>query len=308
MIRSLPWLAASLLLVACPPRQPTPVPDAGGGFVSTGGSPATGGNLATGGSIATGGALAVRFPPCVTQGFKAAPATRHTLGALLQVGAMRLSAVTIDPVYDLSDVFRQVNDRDPGDQDGKGACTGFDAMHVVCTDPFVRHVSDADGFAIYSAATKLDLGCAFNAKSCPGSYPPADPGSYGTSAMQALIELAYVPKLSSFIVAGNYETGVTRLHKSACMYERYWTDSMFVYDSCGLITVKGKAVGGHSTVWVGHDSARHLDWFRNSWTNSPGNPWGIPDAAGKRGFFAQTEADTRALFSQGGAIVCPVVP
>lgn len=296
--------------------QPSPVnpptPPAAGGSVSTGGSPATGGagpiagaagqtgGASTGGAVATGGAPAVEFPGCLTPAEKSRQRARNKTGAPHKFGpptaprsrAMRAGGAPVTG----ADVFWKRNRKTSTNQDPYGACTGFDAYNVSSTQPFTRVGVNQDGFDCYSAATKIDNGCAWDAKTCPNAWPPNDAGSWATSSFAAATSMGWFTGTRN--VVQTPQGWHDALLQGPCGFDQNWYAGGFSTDECGHVSTSGKLAGGHSTAFVGFDVANQRGYLENSWT----------DDFGVKGYFYYTVEQLWWLWYRGANMVCPNVP
>lgn len=280
---------------SCGPINPPPVPPTP---IGTGGSVATGGASGTGGSVATGGAPAPVFPACSKSMKSASPmgGEQRKFGPPTKPRAKTFSAIEAAPVTGPS-VRWNCNVSDALDQDGTGSCTGFDAAMVASTKPYARALTNADGLACYSAATKLDNGCTWNASTCKGAYPPNDTGSWATSSFRAATYMGWFTGTRPVVqtVQGWHDA----LLQGPCGFDQNWYNDGFSTDTCGRVAITGALAGGHSTAAIGFDVANQRMWLRNSWSNS----FGV-----ENGFFYYTVADLQSLWLSGAEMVCPEVP
>jgi hypothetical protein len=297
-------LALLLTLFACG-TQPAPCVDSSkpckcsctGGALATGGSNSTGGAIggsnSTGGQAATGGSssapttVVVNFPPCenpTAHASKPAHHKHHKLGshATKPRTVVRATIVTGASVFWPSNCAAL-------DQGDVGSCTGNDATQISSTPPYSRACTQADetaALACYSAATKIDKGCAWNATNCAGSYPPTDKGSFATSAMQAATDLGWFKGTRS--VTQTLQGWHDALLLGPCGFDQNWYNNGFTPTACGEVAITGGLAGGHSTEAVGFDVQAQRLWLRNSWGD-----WGVAD-----GYF----------WNAGATMVCPEVP
>ena len=282
-----------------PPQPPQPAPGTGGS-ASVGGASSTGGAFTTGGAVATGGssAVVVVFPQCnsVTEhALKAANHQRHKLGGK-PVKPRGAQTIATPPVTGASVFWR--SPCTALDQGPLGSCTGNDATQTSSTPPYKRSCAQADetaAIACYSAATKLDNGCAWNATTCPGSYPPNDTGSYASSAFKAATDLGWFNGTRPVIqtLQGWHDA----LLLGPCGFDQPWYNAGFAPTQCGGVNLTGGIAGYHSTNAAGFDVDNQRMWLRNSWGD-----WGVED-----GYYYYTFANLRALLAAGATMVCPAV-
>lgn len=297
-----------------------------GGAENSGGSSATGGQQATGGD----GPSAFVEPTCPVGvrldkvskdaerklGWKPNPNRQRGHKVRMQVGA----AYTPPSVSWASNIDYST------DQDGVGACAFFSVVDALTFKPFKLTGSATQlnqlGLSGYSAATKLDCGCAWNATSCPGSYPPVDQGTTIVSAMQAAVFMQQAGKMQkNFSTFSTAETFEEMLHevatKGPCTIGTIWRHSMMHTVGCGHLEVDFNSAvdGGHGRAVVALqvvlkngvlDMNQSLVWEANSW----GQSWGA--CVGKRcGLHSVTFADEKRLIDDpagAGEIDCPDVP
>jgi hypothetical protein len=186
------------------------------------------------------------------------------------------------------------------DQGQTGSCTGDDATQVSSTPPYSRtcaQATQAAALQCYSSATKLDNGCAWDAASCPGSYPPVDNGSWASSAFRAAIYLGWFKGTRP--VVQSLQGWHDALLLGPCGFDQNWYNAGFSPDRCGEVALTGGLAGGHSTEAVGFDVVNQRMWLRNSW----GPNWGIED-----GYFFYSFKDLDTLLARGATMVCPAVP
>jgi hypothetical protein len=183
------------------------------------------------------------------------------------------------------------------DQGEVGSCTGNDAAQTSSTPPYTRTCAQADetaALACYSAATKIDNGCSWNAATCSGSYPPNDTGSYATSAYAAATDLGWFKGTRP--VTQSLQGWHDALLSGPCGFDQNWYNTGFTPSTCGEVLLTGGLAGGHSTSVVGFDVANQRLWLRNSWGD-----WGVQD-----GYYYYSAASLQTLLAQGAEMVCPV--
>ena len=165
------------------------------------------------------------------------------------------------------------------------------------------HLTETDALADYSAATRIDLGCAWNAKTCAGSYPPTDNGSYGSSALTGAVDLGW---FKSWTAIPDVPTVIQRLQKGPCEVGLNWDNDSSNPDSCGKIPFTGGVAGGHELAIIGFraDTSPRRFYIINSW----GNTWG--KCIGSTCGYAYIEEPTLvSMVSAGSAeLDCPDVP
>ena len=278
-------LAANLLLAASCDVKPGPAPVGAGGAVATGGANATGGAIpdaaggaaTTGGDASTGGTTAaIAWPEC-SKTLKAGPIIKRKLGRMATPKSKR----TVQPWHAVGIVVHSVlwqPNIAPLDQADLGACTGFATAGELSTQPFALKLTNADGRAIYSLATKLDP--------FAGSWPPTDTGSTGDAALSAAIKLGHA---SSFSHAPTLADMHAAIQTRPGIFGSNWTSDMFAPDRCGQVHPTGAIEGGHEYEYIGFDKERGREWFRNSWSSG----WGLS------GYFWMTSDDVQTLIDDG---------
>ena len=179
------------------------------------------------------------------------------------------------------------------DQGELGDCTGEMITGACATSPIFDALSmshpdldDALGRALYSDATALD--------GYPGSWPPTDTGSDGTSACKAARNRGLI---SGWLNASSVADVLQALMLGAVGLGFSWYDSMDRPASDGLITISSNAVvrGAHETVWRKIDVDRQRIGGDNSW----GTSWG------DHGMMWLSWADLDRLLHEGGDCVVP---
>jgi len=302
--------SGAYLCQACVPYLPTGGSTSLGGASSTGGARATGGLASTGGARSTGGqattggssavptTAVVSFPPCNSSAehmAKAAHHKRHKLGGHAtspRKTQAATAAVTGSSVFWPSPCTAL-------DQGEVGSCTGNDATQTSSTPPYARTCAEADetaALACYSAATKIDQGCAWNAATCANSYPPTDNGSYATSAYAAATYMGWFTGTRP--VVQSLQGWHDALLQGPCGFDQNWYNNGFTPSTCGEVLLTGGLAGGHSTSVVGYDVAIGRLWLRNSWGD-----WGVAD-----GYYFYSAASQKSLLASGAVMICPALP
>lgn len=154
------------------------------------------------------------------------------------------------------------------DQGDLGSCTGNAMTGALATSPDFDGLpaghpalTEKEAVALYSAATKLD--------SYPGSYPPSDTGSDGTSVCKAAQKAGLI---SGYTHATSVDAVLQALMSGPVLFGIDWYDSFDTPDSSGIVAIaKGASVrGGHEIVARQVDADRKLIGMDNSW----GTSWG----------------------------------
>lgn len=182
------------------------------------------------------------------------------------------------------------------DQGNLGSCTGNAVAQAISTKPFLGFLTEDDAKKIYSGATFLDV------KEGRGTltYPPNDPGSYGSSALRSAINL--FPKL----ISGYYSPTTipeiqTALQKGPCVLGTNWYTGMFSTTQCGELLPTGVVEGGHEIELIGWNDKSDIYWIRNSWGD-----WGVCRKNGVEcGFGYITRATFQKLLNEFAEVDCP---
>ena len=209
------------------------------------------------------------------------------------------------------------NDSSALDQDGIGCCVGDGVIDALSFKPFGLHGTQSLAIDVYKGATRIDNGCAWNAVTCPGSYPPTDNGSYTTSGLKAALSMVKAGKLpaklfSSYSTADSFDEMVYHVNTTGpCIIGTYWYASMMQTVNCSHLTVDMNSLleGGHARAITGIkavyvdgilDVSNSMVEEMNSW----GNSWG--GCIGSRcGYHLISFADEMALVNKSGEIDCP---
>lgn len=293
-------LCLSLVAANCN-VTPKPVPNP---VKNTGGSAATGGStsndiISTGGSTVNGtGGASVIFPSCTPQGMKVSPPEHRILN--WKSNAKRKHGMMLSVPYTPISSMWTYNDSICPDQNGYGACAGFAGMNSISFFPFLNHATNQLGYNVYSGATKIDNGCAWNATTCAGSFPPNDTGTYGSSALKVLIGMKLLKSYTSLYTFSDMMKWVNTI--GSCVIGTKWYPSMMNTINCGHLIVDTSIPtnDGHARAIVGIDIIKKVIWESNSW----GQSWGA--CIGPRcGFHSITIQDEETLFNDGGEIDCP---
>jgi hypothetical protein len=152
----------------------------------------------------------------------------------------------------------------PLDQGQLGACVGFATATCLNHGPYA-HPGDlaktnADAISIYSAATRLD---AF-----PGSYPPTDTGSDGTSGAKAAKKLGLI---SGYLHITTPEALASALTLGPVIVGTDWYESMFTTDQHGNVQFdKSSGIAGGHEYCLDEITSDGRFGFTNSWGTSYG--------------------------------------
>ena len=154
------------------------------------------------------------------------------------------------------------------DQGNVGCCTAAAALGVLVTGPFwqpgkTKPYTMADVLALYHDETLLDD------RQIPGHYPPDDTGSSFLASAKALQKRHLITSYQhTFTLAAM----LTTLSTKPMSVGINWYQSMFKPDSGGVVKIgrRSQVAGGHEICFDGHDPARKLARFTNSW----GTSWG----------------------------------
>lgn len=297
------WIFLALLLTSCPTPQPVnppgPTPSAGGS-VATGGTTSTGGTTEIGGSTAAAGDTSIYEEPVCNKMLKAAPKTKPNMSGWHPNTARieflpKTRFLTLG--LTLHRVFWDPNSVICLDQGNLGSCTGNAVAQAISTKPFLGFLTQADAKKIYSGATFLDV------KEGRGTltYPPNDPGSYGSSALRSAINL--FPKL----ITGYYSPTTileiqNALQKGPCVFGTNWYTGMFSTTQCGELLPTGAVEGGHEIELIGWNDKSDIYWIRNSW----GHDWGVcRKNYAECGYGYITRKTFQKLLDERGEVDCP---
>lgn len=303
----------SLVATACPvqpsPVTPSPSPTHAGGTTSSGGSGGLGGATSTGGVTAFGGATAtapttsaVQFPVCNPPTHKATPVDRSKLKLGRKRGPLsKARKASYVEAAGVSSAFWPPLIPSAIDQRDLGACTGFATVDARLSKPFALFtlpkpygefstIADFEGLArdIYSGATKRDP--------WPGSWPPNDTGSNGSSALAEAKSKGVVDSFYSVATLADLQIA---LQSGPCIAGVDWYDGMFSPDNCGQLSMTGAIAGGHEVAFVGVDVDRKLIWGLNSWGDGFGVRW-----ENHGGYFNLTYGTVSKLLAADGEIEC----
>lgn len=178
------------------------------------------------------------------------------------------------------------------DQGDLGSCTGNAMAGALGTAPLwpnlpVGHpeMDEAEAVKIYGLATQLD--------GYPGTYPPSDTGSDGTSACKAAQRLGLI---SGYTHATTVDAMLQALMAGPVLMGLDWYDSFDDPDTAGLIEIEPGATirGGHEVVARGVRTETQLIMFDNSW----GTSWGVAGS-----FYMSYDTAARLLADDGDCTV-----
>lgn len=150
--------------------------------------------------------------------------------------------------------------RDALDQGEVGACTGYAAAGALL-------LGSAEALALYRRATRLDP--------FPGTWPPDDTGSDGTSVAKAARALGYA---RSYRWCFGLHHTLRSLVLRRLIIGVPWTEGMMTPDEDGLLEATGETVGGHEVCLTGIDVQSETVTVLNSW----GPSWGDQGTARMR--------------------------
>lgn len=159
-----------------------------------------------------------------------------------------------------------------------------------------RHLDEPLAVDWYHEVTAIDP--------FPGTYPPDDSGSDGTSLGKLLKSyglidsythaLGGLPDVLAALMSGPVPVGVN------------WYDSMFNPSPSGelIITKNAQVAGGHEFNLDGElDVDARRVWMTNHWYNQDGSPWGVNGRA-----WLSFDTLTRLLGEDGDATIMHTVP
>ncbi len=197
---------------------------------------------------------------------------------------------------ELRSVVHQPTNIEEFDQDGVGACTGFEAEQVACAHPFNRIGSNAEAFAIYKRATEIDP--------FPGSWPVVDTGSSGWAALQAAIEMGIFTGGSMVSGAHAAEAVAEALQTRGVGLGTDWLSSMDEPEPDGRVKLGGRIRGGHEYAALELQLIKGAEpriWCRMCW-----GKFGVY-RNGCGGWFYLTAGDLSILLGGGGDACAPDV-
>jgi hypothetical protein len=149
------------------------------------------------------------------------------------------------------------------DQGDLGSCTGNALTGALGTSPIFDSLptgfptlNEAEAVKLYGLATQLD--------SYPGTYPPDDTGSDGTSVCKAGKQDGFI---SGYLAAATIDDMVAALQTGPVIVGVNWYTSFDDPASNGLISISSDATvrGGHEFVIRGVDVTGQLFKADNSW-------------------------------------------
>lgn len=178
------------------------------------------------------------------------------------------------------------------DQGNLGSCTGNAITGALSCAPLWPALpkghptlDEAEAVRLYGLATQLD--------GYPGSYPPDDSGSDGTSACKAAQRSGLI---SGYLHAATLDAMLQALMAGPVIMGLDWYDSFDYPDTSGVVDIEPGAVvrGGHEVLARGVHTDAKLIMLDNSW----GTSWG---AAGS--FYMHYETVASLLASDGDCTV-----
>ena len=138
----------------------------------------------------------------------------------------------------------------------------------------------------------------------PGTYPPDDTGSDGTSLGKLLKSLGLVDSYTHAL--GGLVDVLTALMSGPVPVGVNWYDSMFRVSDRGelVISPNAQVAGGHEFNLDGElDVDLRQVWMTNHWYNADGSPWGINGRA-----WLSFDTLARLLGEDGDATIMHTVP
>lgn len=183
----------------------------------------------------------------------------------------------------------------PFDQGQLGSCTGNAMAGALLTEPFAgtwtpgaRTITadEAGAVKLYEQATAIDP--------YPGTYPPTDTGSDGTSVAQAAKNLGLIAGYRH--VLSGLTTALQALQDVPVITGVSWYEDMFHPDADGRVHVGGQLAGGHEFEVFGVDVDNRRIWCWQSW--GPG--------FGVGGTFYLTWEDWDGLLADKGDVTVPI--
>jgi len=184
------------------------------------------------------------------------------------------------------------------DRKGLGSCTANALLGLLGCDPFwsalpqslqtiLSNAQQAENLATqtYSRETQVDP--------FPGTYPPTDTGSDGTTACNVAKENGWI---SGFEHAFSMDAVLTALQRGPVLIGITWMSGMDRPTSEGIIKPTGYVRGGHELLLRELDMERGLLGGDNSWSPS----WGL------NGRFRIAIEDFQTLLDQQGDVTAPI--
>lgn len=178
------------------------------------------------------------------------------------------------------------------DQGDLGSCTGNAITGALGTAPLYPNLpanhptlNEAEAVKLYGLATQLD--------GYPGTYPPSDTGSDGTSACKAAQKSGFI---SGYTHATTIDQVLQALMVGPFIMGCDWYDSFDEPDASGLVSIaSGAGVrGGHEILGRGVHVDSNLIMFDNSW----GTGYGVAGS-----FYMSYDTVAQLLASDGDATV-----
>jgi hypothetical protein len=176
------------------------------------------------------------------------------------------------------------------DQGDLGSCTGNAAVGCTGTGSFYAPLEgarlgftwdEAGAVACYEAATAIDP--------YPGTYPPDDTGSDGTSVATALKNAGMI---SGYTHALTFDAAMAALQAGPVIFGLDWYENMFTPGADGTLKVAGSLAGGHEIVLDEWDPNTARVGLTNSWASD----WGL----GGRAYIQL--ADFKKLLARDGDV------
>lgn len=174
-----------------------------------------------------------------------------------------------------------------------GSCTGTAMAQCLNTDAFTNarknglYLTQAEGIALYSAATILD--------DIPGAYLPEDTGSTGLAVCKAAVQQGYI---RSYRHAFGFDQMLGALQYSPVLAGTNWYADFYTPNPKGFVTIgSSRNLGGHEFLVLGANMEEEYITCLNSWSDR----WGV------KGRFHVPFNDFRRLLEEDGDIVVPAL-
>lgn len=178
------------------------------------------------------------------------------------------------------------------DQGDLGSCTGNAMTGALGIAPLypnlpAKHpvLDESEAVILYGVATQLD--------GYPGTYPPNDTGSDGTSVCKAAQKAGLI---SGYTHATTLNDMLQALMAGPVLMGLDWYEGFDNPDISGVVAISGSVRGGHEVVARTVHTDAQLVGFDNSW----GTSWGVA------GSFFMSYATVTKLLAADGDVTVPI--